>query len=138
VEVSEASGWVGWVLFGGVLLVLLGTLHAGLGLVALVRPEFLATTRSAQVLPLGNEALAVMHLLLGVAAVVTGVGLVRGDRWARVVAIQLGCLVCVVNFAFLAVYPVWSVISLTLAVVVVYAVAVHGAEVAGAYARSDR
>lgn len=64
-------------LFGGVVLVLLGTLHVGLGLVALVRQEFLITTRSTPVLPIGDEALAVIQLLLGVVAVVTGVGLVR-------------------------------------------------------------
>jgi hypothetical protein len=44
-----------WVLFGGVVLVLLGTLHVGLGLVALVPQEFLITTRSTPVLPIATR-----------------------------------------------------------------------------------
>ncbi|HET6533595.1 MAG TPA: hypothetical protein VFH03_23655 [Actinoplanes sp.] len=137
-EISTATGWVAWVLLGGIVLVLLGTLHAGLGLIALFRPEVLASTRSAEAIPIGLEVLATIHLLLGAAAVVTGVGLFRGDRWARLIAIQLGCLACIVNFALIAVYPVWTVIALAFSIIVVYAVAVHGPEVAGARGGTGR
>jgi hypothetical protein len=137
-EISTATGWVAWVLLGGVVLVLLGALHAGLGLVALFRPEVLNTTRSAQVLPIGTEALAVIHLVIGAAAIVTGVGLFLGVRWARLVAIQLGCLACIVNFVLIAVYPIWTVLAVSFSIIVVYAVAVHGAELADARGGTDR
>jgi hypothetical protein len=35
-----------------------------------------------------------------------------------------------VNLAFLAAYPVWSVMVITLDVIVIYALAVHGGEAA--------
>jgi len=133
VEYSRATGWVAWVLFGGVLLVLLGAVHIVAGLSALLRPQILADTRADQLLPVSLTTLAWLHLLLGVAHVVTGVGLIRGLRWARAMAILLACVAAVVNFAFTAVYPMWSAIAMALAGVIVYAVAAHGDEVADAY-----
>jgi hypothetical protein len=136
VEHSSATGWVAWVLLGGVLLLLLGAAQCGLGLIGLFRPEVLGEGRAAQLLPiLSSTALAWLHLVLGVAAVGTGLGLLRGLRLARAVAIQLACLTIVINFAFVEVYPAWSVISISLACVICYAAAVHGGEVAGAYGR---
>jgi hypothetical protein len=133
VEQSRATGWVAGVLFGGILLVLLGTVHFCLGLIALLRPETLAGTRADQLLPVSLTALAWVHLVLGAVALVTGVGLVRGLTWARVLAIGIGCLAALVNFAFHHVHPVWSVVAVALATVVVYSVAVHGGELADAY-----
>jgi len=132
VEYSEATGWVAWVLLGAIMLVMLGTLHIGTGLVALIRPEVLAQGRADLLLPIGLTGVAWVHLVVGVLAVVAGVGLVRGPRWARVAAIVLAALAALVNFALLGVYPVWSVTAIGMAVIVIYAVAVHGAEVADA------
>jgi hypothetical protein len=136
VEYSEATGWVAWVLFGGILLVLLGALHLGIGLVALWRPEVLADTRGELLLSIGLTALGWIHVVLGAAAAVLGVGLMLGRRWGRAGAIVLAAGSVVVNFAFVGVYPVWSVVAVTLSVVVMYAVARHGSEVAGTYGRS--
>jgi hypothetical protein len=136
VERSEATGWVGWVLLGGILLVLLGVLHLCIGLLALFRPEFLAGTRADLALPVPLTVLGWIHLVVAAVAVPTGVGLIRGRRWARLITIQLACVASIVNFAFAGVYPVWSILSIGLAVVVSYAVARHGAEVADAYGPS--
>jgi hypothetical protein len=136
IEHSEATGWVAWVLFGGLVLLLLGVLHLCTGLLALFRPEVLTGSRADLALPVSLTALAWIHLVVGAAAVVVGVGLVRGLRWARLLAVQLACVAAIVNFAFIGLYPVWSILSIGLAVVVSYAVARHGAEVADAYGPS--
>jgi hypothetical protein len=133
VQYSHATGWVAWILFGGLLLVVLGVVHLCVGLVGLLRPEFLGASRAELLLPVGLTALAWVHLLLGIVAEVVGIGLIRGTGWARVSAIVLGCVAAVVNFAFVDVYPVWSVTGIVLAAIVVYAVAAHGAELAEAY-----
>jgi hypothetical protein len=136
VEHSRATGWVAWVLLGGVLLLLLGAVQCGLGLIGLLRPEILGAGRAAQLLPiLSTTALAWLHLVLGAAALAIGLGLLRGLRLARILAIQLACLTIVINFAFIGTYPAWSVISIGMACVICYAVAVHGDEVADAYGR---
>jgi hypothetical protein len=133
VERSTATAWVGWVLLGAIMLVLLGAVHVGTGLVALVRPEVLAGRRADLVLPVSLDALAWCHIVLGALAVVVGVGLVRGHGWARLSAVFLAGVAALVNFAFVGIYPVWSVTALAMTAVVIYAVAVHGAELAGAY-----
>ena len=134
VEASQATGWVAWVLLGGMFLVLLGVLHLGMGLIALFRPEILAGSRSEQLLPGGDDALATIHIVLGTVAVITGVGLVRGLRWARAIAVVLAGLACIVNFVYVSEHPVWGVTARAMAAVVIYAVAAHGGEVADAYA----
>ncbi|GGQ48809.1 DUF7144 family membrane protein [Couchioplanes azureus] len=136
VEHSEATAWVAVVLLGGVMLVLLGAVHAGTGVVALLRPEALAGGRADLLLPVGLTALAWWHLVIGAVAATAGVGLIRGLRWARVTAILLAGAAALVNFAFVAVHPVWSVTAIAMTVIVIYAVAAHGAEVAGAYGRT--
>jgi len=136
VEHSEATGWVAWVLFGGVLLVLLGALQVGAGVVALTRPGVLGGGRADLLLPLGSTGLAWTRLLLGGFAVAVGVGLFTGSRWARIAAVVLACLIALVNFTSVQVYPVWSVTAITLTAIVVYAVVAHGAEVADAYGGS--
>lgn len=133
VEQSRASGWVAWVLFGGILMVLLGSVHLSVGLIALWRPEVLGGGRADLLLGFSLTALAWVHIVLGVLAAATGVGLVRGVTWARVLAVLLSILAAVVNFLFLSAHPVWSVIAIGLAAVVIFSVIVHGGEVADAY-----
>jgi hypothetical protein len=48
--------------------------------------------------------------------------------WARVVAVLLAMVSAIVNVLFLAAYPLWSLIMITLALLVVWAVIVHGSE----------
>jgi hypothetical protein len=133
IEQSRATAWAAWVLFGGILLVLLGAVHLSVGCIALVRPELVAGDRADLLLPVSLTAIAWVHLGLGAVALVTGVGLIRGLGWARAVAVQLAVVAAIVNFAFVAVHPVWSLIAITLAVLIAYAAAAHGREVADAY-----
>src|SRR4051794_36274871 len=132
VERSTATGWVAWVFLGSILLVLLGVLHVCTGLIGLFRPEIMAGSRMDRLLPIGLSALAWAHMLLGVVATFVGVGLIRGRRWARLSAIALALLSAIGNFTVIRVYPVWSVTCIVLATVVMYAVAAHGSELAGA------
>jgi hypothetical protein len=133
IDRSTATAWVGWVLLGALMFVMLGAVHLGTGLVALLRPEVLAGGRSDLLLPVSMAALAWFHIVLGALAVIVGVGLVRGSGWARLTAVLLAGVAALVNFAFLAIYPVLSIITLVMIAVVTYAVAMHGAEVADAY-----
>lgn len=130
---STASGWVAWILLGAVLLVLLGSLHVLTGLVALLRPQILETTRSALLVPVDLGVLAWLHIAFGATAVTVGLSLLRGRRWARWTAIVLACMAILVNFAFAVVYPIWAVVAIAFAAIVIYAVTVHGSEMADAY-----
>ncbi len=49
--------------------------------------------------------------------------------WGRVVGVILAVVSAVVNIAFLAAYPVWAALLITLDAIVIYALVVHGREV---------
>ncbi|BEL03808.1 hypothetical protein Q0Z83_019990 [Actinoplanes sichuanensis] len=133
VQHSRATGWTAWVLFGGVMLVLLGTVHLYAGSIGLIRPEVLAGTRSDLLLPVSMTVLGWTHVVFGTIAIVTGVGLIRGRFWARLTAILFAGVSSLVNFTFAPAHPIWSVVALGLAAVVAWAAAAHGDEVADAY-----
>ena len=70
-----------------------------------------------------------VHLVLGIVAGLTGVGLLTGNTVARIVGVGIAGLSALVNLAFMPAYPVWSVLAIALDVVVIYAIVVHGREV---------
>ena len=126
---SQPSGWVGWVVFAGVVMITLGAFHVIDGLVALFEKGYYQVNSSHLVVHVNYSAWGGAHLALGVLFILVGFGVLVGQTWARVVGIALAVISAVVNLAFLAAYPVWGVILIALDVVVIYALAMHGGEV---------
>jgi len=48
--------------------------------------------------------------------------------WARIVGVLVALVSSVVNLAFMAAYPLWSVIMIVVDVLVIWAITVHGSE----------
>ena len=69
-----------------------------------------------------------IHLLLGIVVAAAGLGLAVGQMWARVVGIVVALVSAIVNLAFIAAYPVWGAIIITVDILVIYALTVHGKE----------
>jgi hypothetical protein len=57
-----------------------------------------------------------------------GIGLFAGQAWARIIAVILAMISAVVSIGFLSAYPLWGVLMIGLAVLVIWAVTAHGAE----------
>ena len=129
----EATGWVGWVIFAGIMMVMLGTFQAIEGLVALFKDTYFLVPRNGLVVSVSYTTWGWVHLLLGILVAVAGLGLMVGQMWARIVGILLALASAVVNIAFLAAYPVWSVILIAVDILVIYALTVHGKETKAEY-----
>ena len=125
---AGASMWMGWIAFAGLMMILLGAFHALQGLVALVREEYFLTAESGLVLAVDFTVWGWVHLVAGSVVVVAGVGVMRGQVWARVAGTILAMLSALVNVGFMAAYPVWSVMMITIDVLVILALTVHGSE----------
>jgi hypothetical protein len=69
-----------------------------------------------------------IHLILGALVLAAGVTLLMGQLWARFVAVGLAVVSAFTNMLFIAAYPLWSIVAITLDVIVIYAVVVHGRE----------
>lgn len=125
---EELTGWVGWVLFAGVMLILGGTFQMIAGVVALIDDGYYVVRPSGLVVGVSYTTWGWTHLLLGLVALLAGFSLMKGQTWARVVAIIVAILAAVANFVFIAANPVWGVIQITVNVLVIYAIAAHGEE----------
>lgn len=126
---SRPTGWVGWVIFAGVVMIVEGAFHIIDGLVALFERGYYAVTSSHLVLHVNYGAWGGVHFALGILFVLAGFGVLAGQTWARVVGIALAVISAIVNLAFIAAYPVWGVILIALDIVIIYALAMHGREV---------
>ncbi|MFC4694224.1 MULTISPECIES: DUF7144 family membrane protein [Geodermatophilus] len=127
-EERPPSGWAGWVVFAGVMLVMLGTFQVIQGLIAVFDDGFYLVTQSGLAVNVDYDVWGWTHMVIGVVGVATGLGLLAGNTAARVVGVCIAFLSALVNLAFIAAYPVWSVLMITIDVIVIYAITVHGRE----------
>jgi hypothetical protein len=122
------TAWTGWVVFASVMMVLLGFFQAIQGLVALFDDTWYHVTAGGLVVRVDYTAWGWTHLLLGVLILISGVGVLAGNLAARAVAVVLAMLSALVNLLFIGAYPIWSVLIITVDVLVIYALTVHGRE----------
>jgi hypothetical protein len=122
------TAWTGWVVFASVMMVLLGCFQAAQGLVAIFDDGFYRVTESGLVIDVDYTAWGWVHLLLGVVIVVCGLGVLTGNVAARAVGVLLAGLSALVNLLFIEAYPIWSILIITIDVLVIYALIVHGKE----------
>jgi hypothetical protein len=125
----EPTGWTGWVTFGAMMLIMVGSFQILMGVTALFESGYYAVPTRDLLVNVDYTAWGWVHIGLGTVAVAAAVGLLAGRMWARVVAIFMVVVSSVVQLAFLAAAPLWSVMVITLGVLVVYAIAMHGSEV---------
>jgi hypothetical protein len=124
----QQTGWVGWITFAGVMMIMVGSFQAMMGLVALFKSDYYVVTSSDLLVTVSYDSWGWAHLILGALVAATGFGVMAGQMWARVVGVALVALAALVNMAFLAAYPVWAVTLIALDVLVIYALVVHGRE----------
>src|SRR4051794_11025747 len=88
----EPTGWVGFVVFGGVMLALLGGFQAIEGLVAIFKDNYYLVTRNGLLINVDYTTWGWVHLVIGLVAVVAGLGIFTGRMWARVLGIAIAGL----------------------------------------------
>jgi hypothetical protein len=133
VQPTRATGWVGWIVFSGILMTLLGLFQAIMGVVALVKDDYYLVARSGLVLSLDYTTWGWVHLIIGIVALLAGFGVLAGRTWARAIGIILALVSAIANLVFTAAYPLWSVIVIVMDVLIIYALSVHGREVQNTY-----
>lgn len=122
------TGWAGWVVFGGVTMIIVGAMNAIYGLVALFNDEWAVWSNRA-VVYLDLTQWGWVHLIVGGIVLLAGIGVLSGNGVGRAAGAVVVALAMLVSFVALPVYPLWSLVVLTLEALVLYALLAHGDEV---------
>ena len=126
-QLDTRTGWVGWIFFAGFMMILVGSLNLIYGLVALFNDEWVVWGNRGSVL-LDITAWGWIHAALGAIVILAGIGIMTGNLAARIVAVIVVGGSLIVNFAAIPVYPVWSLVAITIELLVLWALIVHGRE----------
>ena len=116
---------VGIITAAAVVLILAGVLNAMQGVVALATNEFYVVTQR-WLFEFDVTTWGWVHILLGLIAAATGVALLMGAFWARLLGVIIAALSVVANFLWLPYYPVWALIIIAFDVFVIWALTTHG------------
>src|SRR5689334_21560709 len=93
----EPTAWVGLIVFGGVMMLMMGGFQIIEGIVALFRDEYYLVTRNGLLLTFDFTTWGWVHLNLGIVAVAAGFGVLMGQMWARVLGIIIAVLSALAN-----------------------------------------
>jgi hypothetical protein len=126
------SGWVGWIVFAAILMIVTGAMNAIQGLAALLRDDTYWVKLGGAVVTFNVTTWGWIQLISGVLLVLVGVLLMRGSTFARVVGIVLVALNLVAQFSWATLYPFWALIAIVIDVFIIFALVVHGRELKAA------
>jgi hypothetical protein len=129
VEEAPSSWAIGFTAFAAVIMIMAGGFQAFSGIAALAKDEFYVATPN-YVLNFDATQWGWTHLLLGLLVLFAGFAVLSGQTWGRVVAIILVVLSALANFAFIPVYPFWSITVIALDVFILWALMAHGRDIA--------
>jgi hypothetical protein len=121
--------WVGWVMFAGTMAIIVGVFTVMQGLAALFNDEYFVVGQG-ELLLLDFTTWGWIHLVVGLILVLIGIGMLRGSPWGLVAGVVIAGAGAILQLGFLAAYPVWSILIIALHVVIIYALIVHGQEMA--------
>lgn len=126
-EMSPAKrGWsAGLTAMAGLFLFMGGAFQFLQGLAALIHGDFFVEVQD-NTYSLNVTGWGWIHLIIGIIGVLTGLALLAGQIWARLVGIVLAVLSAIANFMFLPYYPLWSILIILLDVAVIWALTVYG------------
>lgn len=125
-----STGTIAWRAFAGFMLGLAGLFNLIDGLVALITPNYYVNVTGRYDLVITTDLHAWGWFAIGIAALMIAASasilLMTGAMWSRVVGIVVAGINMIFQLAFLAAFPLWSVIMILFDVLVVYALTVHG------------
>lgn len=128
-DAAAQSGWVGWAVFAAVMMMLGGVFQFIFGLAAILEDNFFVVTQN-DLLLFDLTAWGWVHLLVGGLLFLAGMSLMAGGMYGRAAGVVLAFVSAVASITSISAYPIWSVIVITIDVLIIYALIAHGDELA--------
>jgi hypothetical protein len=127
-DVRNVSGWVGWVGFAAIMLILNGVFSLIQGLIAVIGSNYYYVATNGSLFLFDLTGWGWWNLIVGVALILTGLALFTGATWARIVAVIAAGLSAIGQLLLVPAQPWWALIVIALDVLVIYAITAHGRE----------
>jgi hypothetical protein len=115
----------GWIFFAGIMMVILGTMSAINGLIALINDEVYLVTKE-QIVAFDFTTWGWIHLIVGIIVVFAGFALYSGALWARIIAAILAGVVIIEQIGLIQAYPFWSIAMIGISIAVIFSVCTMG------------
>jgi hypothetical protein len=130
-DVRTSSAWTGWVGFAAIMLVIIGGINVFEGLIGIIRGSYYAIAPN-QVIVFDTTTWGWITLILGLLFVLVGLALAAKSGWARWTAVAIIIINLFDTFGYLgsAGFTLWSLTSVTLQIVVLFALTARWGEVA--------
>jgi hypothetical protein len=125
---DSTTGWIGWIIFAAVFMMVAGGMNVIQGLAALIRDESYWVTLNGAVVTFDVTTWGWIHLIFGILLLIVAFLLIQGSTFARVMGIVLVALNLIAQFSWSTLYPFWALIAIGIDVAVIYALVVHGGE----------
>lgn len=121
------TAWAGFVVLAAVLMCIVGIFNIVTGLVAVFNDTIYSQGKNVTV-ALDVTGWGWFHIVWGLLLLGTGMALYAGQTWARVVAIVLVSVNMITQLMEMPAYPLWGLVILTLDILIIWAIIVHGDE----------
>jgi hypothetical protein len=127
---NERSSWaIGYEVFAAIMLVVIGVFHVIAGIVALADDEFYVIGQE-WTFKFDVTTWGWIHLIAGIVVILAGIGIFTGNAAARTLGVIVAAVSAIANFLWLPYYPVWSIVIIALDVAIIWALTVHGRDLA--------
>jgi hypothetical protein len=119
---------VGVTVSAAIILILAGVCHAMQGVVGLATNEFYVVGQK-WIFQFDLTTWGWIHILVGLIAVLAGIGLFFGAIWARTLGVIIAAVSILANFLWLPYFPVWGVLIIAFDMFVIWALTAHGRDI---------
>jgi hypothetical protein len=125
---QRSGAAVGWTMFAGIMMIMIGIFHAIAGLSGVLKDDVTAVLPN-YVLKFDVTTWGWIHLIGGIIVVLAGFAVFNGAVWARTVGVFIAAVSALVSFAWIPLYPIWSIVLIAIDVTVIWALTVHGRDI---------
>ncbi|MEU1464221.1 hypothetical protein ABZ467_26645 [Streptomyces sp. NPDC005727] len=105
--------------FAGIMMLLSGPLSVLMGAAGIAHDTLFAASRYAYRFDL--TAWGWIHLVIGVALVIAGLGVLSGRSWGRGAGGAVAAISLITQFMFVPYYPLWAIPVMTLDLLILFA-----------------
>jgi hypothetical protein len=122
---------VGWKLFAGIMILIVGTMNVFDGLVGITQTNYIKRLLPNAELPVTNDVKtwSWVVLIIGAVMILAGFLIFVGNMFGRVVGIIVASLNALVQLAYLNHNTFWSLTMIIIDILVIYGLAAHGGRI---------